>query len=286
MKKQLQQHRPGLTVKLIGMQTQGDKILDKPLSIIGGKSLFTKELELALHEHRADIAVHSMKDVTIDMPDGLSLPAILKRDNVQDVFISAKFKHINDLPENAVIGTSSPRRACQLKNWRRDIQIKELRGNVGTRLQKLHRGEYDAIILAAAGIKRLGLTNHINEFISTDLMLPAAGQGAIGVQMRTNDDKLEVVYPLNDPVTQQQIEAERVVSAKLFGNCRLPIAAYGELSGQNMKLHGMVGRADGSEIIRDSVSGKLQYGKTLGLKLADALLQKGADKILQEYLHK
>jgi len=286
VKAQLQQHDPELEVDLVSMQTQGDRILDTPLSLVGGKGLFIKELEQALYDHQADIAVHSMKDVTIDIPDGLQLPVILKRENPHDVFISEKYKRINDLPQGAVVGTSSLRRKCQLKAWRDDLNIKDLRGNVGTRLRKLDDGEYDAIILAAAGVIRLGLEDRISEIISTDIILPAIGQGAIGIQMRSEDnDVLEKICLLNNKTTQQQIEAERVVSRRLFGGCQLPIAAYAEIDKAIIKIRGMVGRADGSEIIQDSVSGNLDEREALGLQLAESLLKKGADEILKEYIH-
>ena len=286
VKAQLQQHHSELEVELVSMQTQGDRILDKPLSLVGGKGLFIKELEQALYDHQADIAVHSMKDVTIDMSKGLQLPVILKREDPHDVFISKKYKGASDLPQGAVIGTSSLRRKCQLKAWRGDLNIKDLRGNVGTRLKKLNEGEYDAIILAAAGMMRLGLEDRISEVISTDIILPAIGQGAIGIQMRTGDDDvLEKICLLNHETTRQQVEAERVVSRHLYGGCQLPIAAYAEIDREQINIIAMVGRVDGSEIIKDSVNGNLQDREALGLQLAETLLKNGADDILKEYLH-
>jgi hydroxymethylbilane synthase len=286
VKAQLQQHHPQLEVELVSMQTEGDRILDKPLSLVGGKGLFIKELEQALYEDRADIAVHSMKDVTIDMPEGLQLPVILEREDPHDAFISEKYQRISGLPLGAVVGTSSLRRRCQLMAWRGDLDIKDLRGNVGTRLKKLDDGEYDAIILAAAGVMRLGLEDRISERIPTDIILPAIGQGAIGIQMRAEDnDVMEIVASLNHETTQQQVETERVVSRRLFGGCQLPIAAFAEISQETIKISGMVGRIDGSEIIKDSVVGHLQDRDTLGLQLAETLLKNGADDILKEYLH-
>ena len=286
VKAQLQQHHSELEVELVSMQTQGDRILDKPLSLVSGKGLFTKELEQALYDHQADIAVHSMKDVTIDMSKGLQLPVILKREDPHDVIISKKYKGASDLPQGAVIGTSSLRRKCQLKAWRGDLNIKDLRGNVGTRLKKLDEGEYDAIILAAAGMMRLGLEDRISEVISTDIILPAIGQGAIGIQMRTGDDDvLEKICLLNHETTRQQVEAERVVSRHLYGGCQLPIAAYAEIDREQINIIAMVGRVDGSEIIKDSVNGNLQDREALGLQLAETLLKNGADDILKEYLH-
>ncbi len=286
VKAQLQQHHPELEIDLVSMQTQGDRILDKPLSSVGGKGLFIKELEQALYDHQADIAVHSMKDVTVDMPDGLQLPVILKREDPHDVFISKNYKRMRDLPQGAIVGTSSLRRKCQLKAWRGDLNIKDLRGNIGTRLKKLDDGEYHAIILAAAGVMRLGLEDRISEVISKDIILPAIGQGAIGIQMRTEDDDvLEIISWLNDVTTQQQVETERVVSRRLFGGCQLPIAAYAEVDQEYIRISGMVGRLDGSKIIKDSVNGNLREREALGLQLAETLLKNGADDILKEYLH-
>jgi hydroxymethylbilane synthase len=286
VKAQLQQHHPQLEVELVSMQTEGDRILDKPLSLVGGKGLFIKELEQALYEHRADIAVHSMKDVTIDMPEGLQLPVILEREDPHDAFISEKYKGIGDLPQGAVVGTSSLRRKCQLMAWRGDLDIKDLRGNVGTRLKKLDDGEYDAIILAAAGVMRLGLEDRISEIIPTDIILPAIGQGAIGIQMRAEDNNvLEMLASLNHETTQQQVETERVVSRRLFGGCQLPIAAHAEIDKEQINICAMVGRVDGSEIVRDSVIGDLQDREALGLQLAETLLKNGADDILKDYLH-
>jgi hydroxymethylbilane synthase len=224
--------------------------------------------------------------VTIDMAEGLQLPVILKREDPHDVFISKTHKRISDLPQGAVVGTSSLRRKCQLMAWRGDLDIKDLRGNVGTRLNKLDDGEYDAIILAAAGVMRLGLEDRISEVITTEIILPAIGQGAIGIQMRTGDNNvLEKISSLNDVTTQQQVETERVVSRRLFGGCQLPIAAYAEIEQESIRITGMVGRVDGSEIIKDSVNGNLQEREALGLQLAETLLINGADDILKEYLH-
>lgn len=285
VKARLMQNDPGLEVELVTMQTQGDKLLDTPLSMVGGKGLFTKELEQALYDHKADIAVHSVKDVTIDMPDGLLLSVFLKRENPHDIFISSKYKSINELPNGAVVGTSSLRRQCQLKAWRGDLNIKDLRGNIGTRLRKLDDRKYDAIILAAAGVIRLGLEDRISEIISMDIILPAIGQGAIGLQVRGGDhDVLEKIRSLNDDTTQQQVETERIVSRRLFGGCQLPIAAHAEIDQDCITVRGMVGRVDGSEIIQDTVGGSLQERDALGLQLAESLLEKGADKILNELL--
>lgn len=286
VKVELQKSYPDLEVELVKIQTQGDRMLNTPLSLVGGKGLFIKELEQTLYDQQADIAVHSMKDVTIDMPEGLRLPVILKRENPHDVFISTKFKSLNTLPRGAIVGTSSLRRKCQLIAWRSDLEIKDLRGNVGTRLGKLDNEEYDGIILAAAGVIRLGLEDRISEIIPIENILPAIGQGAIGIQTRASDnDVLKIIRPLNDETTQQQVETERVVSRRLFGGCQLPIAAYAEIDKESINVRGMVGRIDGSEIIQDSVNGSLEERDELGLKLAEKLLQKGADEILRELLH-
>ncbi len=282
---ELIKYHPELEVELVRLQTQGDLILDTPLSMAGGKGLFIKELEQALYDSKADIAVHSMKDVTVDMSEGLVLPVILKRETPHDVFISTKYKSMDKLPQGASVGTSSLRRKSQLKAWRQDLDMRDLRGNVGTRLKKLDDDEYDAIILAAAGVIRLGHEDCIREFISTDIMLPAIGQGAIGIQMRSGDDAvMEKIFSLNDNNTSNQVETERLVSRRLFGGCQLPIAAYAEVDQENIKVRGMVGREDGSEIIRESVSGCLQEREALALQLAENLLQKGAGKILKELL--
>lgn len=284
VKTQLSKHHSDLEIALLPIQTQGDRILEKPLSQFGGKGLFIKELEQALYEHRADIAVHSMKDMNIELPEGLTIPIILKRENPQDVFLSNHYKTLSDLPEGAIIGTSSLRRQCQIKAWRKDLTIKTLRGNINTRLQKLQAHEYDAIILAAAGIIRLGLQKHIRELIPTETILPAIGQGAIGIQTRKNDNQLLAkLQPLNHPTTHQQITAERIVSRRLSAGCQAPIAAYAEISKQTIHLRGMVGHTDGSIILRDTISGALEHSEKLSLQLAENLLQKGAEKILAEY---
>ena len=286
VKTQLNKHYPSLEIVLLPMQTQGDRILEHPLSKFGGKGLFIKELETALYEHRADIAVHSMKDVSIEPPKGLTIAIILKRENPQDVLLSNNYSSLNDLPEGAIIGTSSLRRQCQIKAWRKDLAIKTLRGNIDTRLEKLHAKKYDAIILAAAGIIRLGLQKHIQEFIATETLLPAIGQGAIGIQTRQDDSELlKKLQPLNHTTTQKQITAERIISQRLSAGCQAPIAAYAEISEQTIQLRSMVGNTDGSIILRDKISGELKHSEQLSMQLAENLLQKGADKILAEHAH-
>lgn len=286
VKAQLLQYHPRLQIQLLPLRTEGDRILQQPLSTVGGKGLFSKELEQALQQGRADIAVHSMKDMTVEMPAGLCLPVMLQRGNPQDILVTNTISGLHSLPQGAVIGTSSLRRQCQLKAWRSDLQIKTLRGNIGTRLQKLRDQQYDAIVLAAAGVIRLNLQSQIRQFIPTDIILPAIGQGAIGIQIRSNDtDTLEKILPLNDESTRQQVETERIIGKVLFANCRLPIAAHAQLHGLNIELQGIVGSPDGSIMIRDTVSGKIAERNNIGEQLGSKLLAKGAGKILQELRH-
>jgi hydroxymethylbilane synthase len=279
------QSHEGLQVELIGIQTEGDKILDMPLSAVGGKGLFLKELEEALLNNVADVAVHSMKDVVVELPVGLYLPVILERADPREVFISKKFNSLHDLPKGACVGTSSLRRQCQLRTYRPDLNISDLRGNVGTRLAKLDEDVFDAIILAAAGVKRLGLENNIKEYLEVEYLIPAIGQGAIGVEMRISDDRtLGLISLLNHESTQQCVEAERAFSRRLFGGCQLPIAAYAHMKEGSLFMQGLVGRVDGSELVQDSVYGEPADGKTLGLQLAEKLLASGAEEILQEII--
>lgn len=276
-----------LNVELIGIKTQGDKILDSPLAKIGGKGLFVKELEVALLEERADIAVHSMKDVTVDMPEGLDLPIILEREDPRDVLIANKpVSSIADLPENARVGTSSLRRQCQIKNLRPDLKILDLRGNVGTRLGKLENDEYDAIVLAAAGIIRLGLEDKISHYIESDTLLPAIGQGAIGIQCRAGDENtLSLISILDHKDTHTRILAERAVNRRLFGGCQVPIAGFSELNNDQILIRALVGEVDGSQIIRGEISGHRDDAEKLGITLAEDLLARGADRILDELSH-
>ena len=276
-----------LKVELIGIKTQGDKILDSPLAKIGGKGLFVKELEVALLEERADIAVHSMKDVTVDMPDGLDLPIILEREDPRDVLLANKpVSSIDNLPENARVGTSSLRRQCQIKNLRPDLEILDLRGNVGTRLGKLENDEYDAIILAAAGVIRLGLQDKISHYIESDTLLPAIGQGAIGIQCRACDNNtLSLISVLDHKDTHTRIIAERAVNRRLFGGCQVPIAGFSELNDDQILIRALVGEVDGSQIIRGEISGHRDDAEKLGITLAEDLLSRGADRILDELSH-
>lgn len=282
VKAELERIHTDLTVELVPMVTRGDKILDTPLAKIGGKGLFVKELELAMLENRADIAVHSMKDVPMEFPDGLGLSVICEREDPRDAFVSNHYKDIDSLPIGATVGTCSLRRQCQLKAKRPDIKILDLRGNVGTRLSKLDEGQYDAIILASAGLKRLGLSQRIAHEIEPDWMLPAGGQGAVGIECRTDDQKtLDYLAPLNHPTTASRVIAERAVNSKLQGGCQVPIGVFATIDQQSIHIKGLVGEVDGSRMIQDEISGDVTDAEPLGIELAEKLLAAGAGEILQ-----
>jgi hydroxymethylbilane synthase len=283
VKQQLLAAHPNLTVDLLPMTTKGDVLLDSPLSKIGGKGLFVKQLEQAILNNEADIAVHSIKDIPAEFPEGLALTTICKRDDVRDAFISNKYSNLDELPNNAVVGTSSLRRQCQLRAKYPHLQIKELRGNVGTRLAKLDNNEYDAIILAAVGLKRLALDGRIKQYIDTSLILPAVGQGAIGIETRTNDKQiLDILSVLDDKNSHICIQAERAMNKTLQGGCQVPIACYSQLNNNTLLLEGLVGCIDGSNIIKASLTGSLTEAERLGQELANCLLKQGAKTILQE----
>ncbi|GGO66232.1 hydroxymethylbilane synthase [Bowmanella pacifica] len=278
----LQQAHPGLQVELLPMTTQGDVILDTPLAKIGGKGLFIKELEVAMQEGRADIAVHSMKDVPVEFPDGFGLHAICERENPFDAFVSNHISHLDALPHGAIVGTSSLRRQCQLKARRPDIQVRDLRGNVNTRLAKLDAGDYDAIILACAGLIRLGMEDRIRHRIDAAQSLPAVGQGAVGIECRNDDSELiALLAPLNHADTATRVQAERAMNATLQGGCQVPIGSFAELDGDQLWLRGLVGAVDGSKIIQGEVRGMRQDAEKLGNTLAESLLTRGAREILQ-----
>lgn len=263
------------------MSTKGDVILDTPLAKVGGKGLFVKELEVAMLEDQADIAVHSMKDVPVDFPEGLGLEVICEREDPRDAFVSNLYKSISELPLGATVGTSSLRRQCQLRASRPDLIIKDLRGNVGTRLAKLDNGEYDAIILAAAGLIRLKLSERIASFISAEESLPANGQGAVGIECRTNDERVKALLaPLEHLETRYRVIAERAMNTRLEGGCQVPIGAFAEIDGDEMTLRGLVGNPDGSEIIEGVITGPKTEATQLGIALAEELLSKGAKSIL------
>jgi hydroxymethylbilane synthase len=283
VKQQLLAAHPNLAVDLLPMTTKGDVLLDSPLSKIGGKGLFVKQLEQAILNNEADIAVHSIKDIPAEFPEGLALTTICKRDDVRDAFISNKYSNLDELPNNAVVGTSSLRRQCQLRAKYPHLQIKELRGNVGTRLAKLDNNEYDAIILAAVGLKRLALDGRIKQYIDTSLILPAVGQGAIGIETRTNDKQiLDILSVLDDKNSHICIQAERAMNKALQGGCQVPIACYSQLNNNTLLLEGLVGCIDGSNIIKASLTGSLTEAERLGQELANCLLKQGAKTILQE----
>ena len=279
----LQQAHPGLEVELIKMSTQGDKILDTPLAKVGGKGLFVKELETGLLQGDADIAVHSMKDVPVELPDGLHLPVICPREDPRDAFVSNTYKTLDELPEGARLGTSSLRRQAQIAARRPDLQINSLRGNVNTRLQKLDNGDYDAIILAAAGLKRLGMEDRIKESLDPSVSLPAIGQGAVGIECRNDDARTNnLIAPLNDGKTQLRVRAERAMNQRLNGGCQVPIAGYAEFDHGLILLRGLVGSVDGKTLIQGEIAGPPENVEEMGTVLAEDLLSRGADKILQE----
>lgn len=273
---------PGLHIELVTFTTQGDKILDTPLAKIGGKGLFVKELERAMLDGDADIAVHSMKDVPVELPSGLHLPVILEREDPRDAFVSNNYASLEDLPKGARLGTSSLRRQCQLKERRPDLEIMDLRGNVNTRLAKLDAGDYDAIILAAAGLKRLEFSERIRLALPADVSLPAIGQGAIGIECRAEDVRVNtLIAPLNHADTQVCIAAERAMNRRLGGGCQVPIAGFAELDGDQLQLRGLVGRTDGSKILRSAIFGLPREADSMGAALAEELLARGADEILE-----
>lgn len=280
---QLRHFHPDVEVELVTMTTQGDKILDAPLAKIGGKGLFVKELEQSLLRDEADMAVHSMKDVPVELPPGLGLHAILLREDPRDAFVSNEFDAFETLPQGAHVGTSSLRRQCQLMQKRPDLKISPLRGNVNTRLKKLDDGHYDAIILAAAGLRRLGMETRIQQYLGPDIIVPAIGQGAIGIECRDDDTQLiDMLRPLSDAKTTQRVQAERSLNAALQGGCQVPIAGYAELEHGVIVLQGLVGRPDGSEIVAGVISGRPEDADELGRVLAEDLKSRGAQEILQE----
>ena len=281
----LRQAHPGLNVELVGMLTQGDKILDSPLSKVGGKGLFVKELEQGLLEGRADLAVHSMKDVPASFPSGLGLSAVLAREDPRDAFVSRHYPHPDALPADAQVGTSSLRRQCQLAARYPGWNISSLRGNVGSRLAKLDAGAFDAIILAAAGLKRLGLAERITLALEPEFSLPAIGQGAIGVECRLDDARTRALLAvLDDPATRIRVTAERAFNARLQGGCQAPIAGYARLENKQLWLRGLVGTPDGRQIIAGEMHGSAAEAESLGAALAEQLLERGADAILRQLL--
>lgn len=273
---------PGLEVELVGMSTRGDEITDRPLMAVGGKALFVKALEEGMLAGRADIAVHSMKDVPAVVPDAFRLPVILDRDDPRDAFVSEKYDTVDALPAGARVGTASLRRECQLRARRPDLQVESLRGNVQTRLSKLESGEFDAIILAASGLKRLGMADRIRAAIPPEESLPAVGQGALGIECRAEDDTvMALLAGLNDPDTHDRVTAERAVNARLEGSCHVPLAAYAELEGQDgLWLRALVASRDGTQVLRAEQRGSRSDAEAIGEAVAQALLAQGAAELL------
>ena len=275
---ELKRHHPGIEVKLLGMTSRGDQLLDKPLYKVGGKGLFVKELETALLDERADIAVHSMKDVPMELPPGLTLGVICEREDPRDALVG--LTSFDDLPEGARLGTSSLRRSCQVMQRRPDLKIGFLRGNVNTRLAKLDAGEFDAIILACAGLKRLGFDDRIGAAIDEDFLLPAGGQGAVGIEYRETDSRVaKLLAPLAHEETSRRVIAERTVVRRLDGGCDVPIASFAVAEGDSLWLRARVGSPDGKTVIVSEARGS--EPEALGLEVADALIAKGAADILK-----
>lgn len=292
IKSRLENLYPDINIELLKMVTKGDKILDTPLAKIGGKGLFVKELEQAMFDGRADIAVHSLKDVPMVLPEGLTLGAYCTRAEPTDAFVSNRFSSLADLPKGSVVGTSSLRRQCQLKHHRPDLQIKTLRGNVGTRLSKLDDGDYDAIILATSGLKRIGLENRIRHEVDTNISLPAVGQGALAIECRANDQALlDLLAPFNDNNDKLCLLAERALNRHLEGGCQVPIACFALFNKQQNELwlRGRVGKEDGTKLLQaekkitlvSSQNERETQAESLGITVAKELIEQGAGEILQ-----
>jgi hydroxymethylbilane synthase len=283
VKAQLQHFHPGLAVELLAMSTKGDKILDAPLAKVGGKGLFVKELETAMLEGRADIAVHSMKDVPMEFPQGLMLSTICQRENPCDALVSNRYQSLEELPRGSRVGTSSLRRQCQLRAQRPDLEILDLRGNVNTRLRKLDEGEYDAIILASAGLIRLGMEERISQVIAVEDSLPAGGQGAVGIEIRSDDQRLQALLaPLHHADSADCVLAERAMNRRLEGGCQVPIACFAVLDEQDqLWLRGLVGSPDGDKVLRSEIRGPRSEAEQLGIRVAEDLLTQGAEAILK-----
>ena len=279
---ELLKNHPNLSIQITTIKTKGDKILDVPLAKVGGKGLFVKEIEDALLEGEIDLAVHSMKDMPADLPQGLTIGAIPQRENPQDVLVSKK-GCLADLPKDARMGTSSLRRASQILFARPDIRIIPLRGNLDTRLRKLDEGDMDAIVLAAAGIRRLGLQHRITEYLDSDVMLPAAGQGALCIEVRTGDESTNaLVRELDHAETRTVVLGERTFLHRLGGSCQVPIAAHGRIEDEHFKLSGLVAEPDGSQIYRAEHKGSRDLSGAIGIKLAEKLMDRGAMTIIEK----
>ena len=282
IRERLETLHAGLKVELVTFVTQGDKILDTPLAKIGGKGLFVKELEAALLDGRADLAVHSMKDVPMQLPEGLELAVICEREDPFDAFVSNQYAHFDDLPQGAKLGTSSLRRKSQILKQRPDLDVIDLRGNVGTRLSKLDAGQYDAIILASAGLKRLNLHDRIRHTLTAEVSLPAVGQGALGLECRCEDQQvLDLIMPLMHQDSNACVRAERASNAYLDGGCQVPIAGFATLENDQLQLEGRVGSVDGQVLLQALVSGHPNDAEQLGVELAKKLLDQGAGELLK-----
>lgn len=278
---------PGLAVELLGMTTMGDQILDSPLSRIGGKGLFVKELEQAMYDRRAHLAVHSLKDVPMDLPEGFELAAICEREDPCDAFVSNQYTSLAQLPAGAKVGTSSLRRQAQLRARFPHLVVDTLRGNVNTRLRKLDEGQYDAIILAAAGLKRLQFNDRIAAILTPDESLPAVGQGVLGIEIRAGEAEVAgLLAPLNDPITAACARAERAMSRKLQGGCQAPIGGYCVEQGGTLHLRGFVSDVDGTRMVRAEAKGAMADPEALGHRVADELIAQGADRLLAELIHR
>ncbi len=280
---QLKKHFPDIEVELVKITTKGDKILDVPLAKVGGKGLFVKEIEEAMLRNEIDIAVHSLKDVPTYFPEGLGLVAITEREDPRDAFLSVKYSSIEEMPEGAILGTSSLRRKAQILEKRKDLVIKDLRGNVDTRIRKLEEGQYDGIILAYAGLKRLGLENKVKQIFEPDYMIPAVAQGFLGIEARLDDEETKrVVSVLNHKESELRAKAERAFLKTLEGGCQVPLAGYAEMIDGVLKITGFVSDLEGKRVFKDTVEGKPEDAESLGETLANKLLEAGAKEVLEE----
>ncbi len=283
IKNEIEKKHKNIAVELKVIKTKGDKILDVPLAMVGGKGLFVKEIEEALLNKEVDLAVHSMKDVPTFFPEGLYLPIITKREDYRDALVSRNGLTLDKLPANSIVGTSSLRRKSQILNLRKDLKIKDLRGNVDTRLKKLDNGEYDAIILAAAGLKRMGFENKITQYLDETVMIPAIGQGALGIEIRENDKEIfEIVSFLKHETTFFEVKAERAFLKILEGGCQVPIGCYGKIEKNILKLKGFVSSINGEKFIKKEISGDIKNYKLIGITLAENILNAGGNKILEQ----
>ena len=281
VRNRLLDHHPGLSVEIVELVSEGDRTLDVPLARVGGKGLFLKELEQAILRDDCDIAVHSMKDVTVTLPEGLTIETICPREDPRDAFVSNRFDAIDKLPDGAIVGTCSLRRGCQIRAAFPRLDVQNLRGNVNTRLARLDNGDYDALILAAAGLVRLDFHHRIRQYLDTDTMLPAVGQGAVGIECRTDDQRIRrLLEPLGDAEATLRVRAERAANAELGGGCHVPVAVYAEIEGGVMRVRGLVGQPDGSRVLRAEARGAPAEAEALGRGVARELLGQGGGEIL------